>query len=201
MIIFLNGDGNQYISSYRDKFASVPVDIIIYAPKVKLADFERILTEIALGEELRIPMTLKDLYKLLVFADKVKTSKYVLKYSESLNSMYIEEDDSNLLGRLFKRSKDVFLPSSAFFYSKSKLVIYRKDKIITIFSLDGIKKVDKIYDKIIELVNNIYSSKVYIYIDKFNSLTNVIPVIIDNVNRKGVDDVRIYIKNNDVKLI
>ena len=201
MIIFLNGDGNEYISSYKDRFASLPVDIIIYAPKIKLTDFERILAEVVIGEELRIPMTLKDLHKLFIYEDKVRSSKFMIRYKEDLNSVYVEEDNSSLLSRLLRKNKEYYLPNTAFFYSKGKILIRRKDKTIIILSLDGIKYLDKIKERIEELLGRISASKLYIYVDKFDTLNSVIPTIINSANEKEADDLRIYIKNGDVKLI
>ncbi|PVU75563.1 hypothetical protein DDW11_02335 [Sulfolobus sp. SCGC AB-777_G06] len=201
MIIFLNGDGNEYISSYKDRLASLPVDIIIYAPKIKLTDFERILAEVVIGEELRIPMTLKDLYKLFIFEDKVRSSKLMIRYKEDLNSVYVEEDNSSLLSRLLRKNKEYYLPNTAFFYSKSKIIIHRRDKTIIILSLDGIKYLDKIKERIEELLDRISASKLYIYVDKFDTLNSVIPTIINFANEKETDDLRIYVKNGNVKLI
>ncbi|MEJ2777618.1 hypothetical protein [Stygiolobus sp. RP850M] len=201
MIIFLNGDGNEYISSYKDRFASLPVDIIIYVPKIKLTDFERILAEVVIGEELRIPMTLKDLYKLFIFEDKVRSSKLMIRYKEDLNSVYVEEDNSSLLSRLLRKNKEYYLPNTAFFYSKSKIIIRRRDKTIIIVSLDGIKHLDKIKERLEELLDRISASKLYIYVDKFDTLNSVIPTIIKSANEKETDDLRIYVKNGNVKLI
>lgn len=201
MIIFLNGDGNEYISAYKDRFASLPVDIIIYAPKIKLTDFERILAEVVIGEELRVPMTLKDLYKLFVFENKVRSSKLAIRYKEDLNSVYVEEDNSSLLSRLLRKNKEYYLPNTAFFYSKSKIIIHRKDKTIIILSLDGIKHLDKIKERIEELLDGISASKLYIYVDKFDTLNSVVPTIINSANEKENDDLRIYVKNGNVKLI
>ena len=201
MIIFLNGDGSEYISSYKDRFASLPVDIIIYVPKIKLTDFERILAEVVIGEELRIPMTLKDLYKLFIFEDKVRNSKLRIRYKEALNSVYVEEDNPSLLSRLLRKNKEYYLPNTAFFYSKSKIIIRRRDKTIIILSLDGIKHLDKIKERIEELLDRISASKLYIYVDKFDTLNSVIPTIINSANEKENNDLRIYVKNGYVKLI
>ena len=201
MIIFLNGDGTELISPYRDVFSSFPADIIIYAPRIKITDFERILTEIVLGEELRVPMTLKDLYKLIVFKEGVKASKYTLKYDDSSNSLYIEEESSNFLARLFRKKKAIFLPSTTLFYSKNKIIVYRKDKLLVVFSLDSIKKSEKAMEKISELIENTLSSKIYVYTDKFESFIANLPAIIEYINRSGKEDCRVYIKNGEVKVI
>ncbi|MFP3259542.1 MAG: hypothetical protein RXQ22_01360 [Sulfolobus sp.] len=195
MLIFINPNNREYVSEYVDVLSKLPVNLIIYNPRIKILDLERVLVEMGF-EDIKLNLNLKDLIE-LVLNKKVKIRKYEIVYNPELNSIFIIEKGGNILTRLFRKTETLFVENSSIFESNNKLVLYNSEKVISIYSLNGLKKASSILDLLKEFNCN---KRVYIYADKIDSIRKFKDEIIRKCIEKGTkkDIIKILVNNDKI---